>query len=191
MENKKICIYSSSSTVLDAYFIRDAEKLSELLASGGNDLVFGGGMIGLMGVCGTVFRKHQRKVISVIPKKLNRKGIIFEDSTEIIETETMNERKKIMEDLSDAFIALPGGFGTIEELMEVITLKQLKYHDKAICILNTKGFYNNLIKQLKVLYKKCFAKKIFKDLYFVADKPEKVIRYLNEYKPLNFEEKFF
>jgi len=191
MNSKKVCIFSSSSSIIDKIYINHAEKLSDILAKDGYDLVFGGGMIGLMGVCAQIFKMHGRKIISVIPKKLNRKGIVFEGSTEIIETETMNERKMIMENISDAFVSLAGGFGTLEELLEVITLKQLQYHNKPVCILNTGGFYNNLIKQLEVLYKKKFTKSIYRSLYFITKNELKILEYLNKYSPVNLEEKIF
>lgn len=188
---KKICIFSSSSQKIDKIYFKQANELSELLGENNYDLVFGGGTIGLMGECARGFKKYNRYVTSVIPKKLNRKGIIFEQSDEIIETETMNERKFIMNKISDGFITLAGGFGTIEELMEVITLKQLGYHNKPIVILNTKNFYRYLIKQLDVLYNQNFTKEIFKNSYFITKNSDEALDYLNNYAPKEYEEKFY
>ena len=114
---------------------QDARKISESLAEKGTTLVFGGGNLGLMGECAKIFKNKNSKIISVIPKKLAVNDRIFMDYTEIIKTDTMNERKKILEEISQVFIALAGGFGTLEEILEIITLKQLGYHHKPIIIL--------------------------------------------------------
>lgn len=190
MNNKKICIFASSSNSIDEIYTKEAEKTAELLAKKGYNLIFGGGSIGLMGVSATVFKKYNREVISVIPKALNLEDVVFKKSDKIIETDTLNQRKAIMEELADAFVVLPGGFGTVEELMEVITLKQLRYHTKPIAILNTKKFYNNLLKQLETIYKKNFTHKIYKKIYFVAQKPDEIIDYLDNYKPETFNKIF-
>jgi len=186
---KNICIFCSSSNEIDRAFYDSANKTANLLVKHDCSLIFGGGMIGLMGELARVFYDNNKDVITVIPKKLNKKGIVYEKSTKIIETDTMSERKSIMEQISDAFIALAGGFGTLEELLEIITLKQLGYHNKPIAVLNTLGFYDPLINQLELLYEKKFAKKTYKNLYFISQNPEDIIDYLINYKPFIVEKK--
>lgn len=183
MDKKRVCIFSSSSNKIDNKYKQDAKKISTILAENGYDLVFGGGSVGLMGVCAEVFKTYNREVISVIPKALNINGVVFYESNQIIVTETINERKAIMEKLADVFVALPGGFGTLEELLEVITLKQLGYHNKPICIFNTNNFFKNLLKQLNVLYKENFTHYDYKKIYFVTNTPEKLLKYINSYTP--------
>ena len=189
--NNQICIFASSSNAVAKEYFHDAFDLSVLLAKEGYDLVFGGGTIGLMGECARAFKKNKRRVISVIPEKLNKKGIVFDESDEIIETESMSERKFIMDKISSAFISLAGGFGTIEELMEVITLKQLGYNNKPIIIFNTNDFYKHLILQLEELYKQNFTKRVFENTYFVTSDPDEAVSYLKSYKAKSFEEKFY
>lgn len=178
-DNKKVCIFCSSSGQIDKLYSDNAKDIAEIFAKNHYDLVFGGGAIGLMGVIAREFKKNGNQVISVIPDKLNKKGIVFEDSDEIIVTETMSERKKIMENISDSFIALPGGFGTLEEILEIITLKQLKYHNKAIAILNINNFFNGLIDQLDKLYELRFVENVHKNLYYISENPNKIFRYVN------------
>ncbi len=178
LNGKKICIFCSSSNKIDQIFFDAAKQIASFLTIEGTELVFGGGEIGLMGIIAKTFKNNNRKVISVIPKKLNKKGVLFEKSDQIIETETMNERKNIMANISDAFIALPGGFGTLEEILEVITLKQLGYLDKPISILNTNGFYNPLLNQLETIYTNKFADEKHRNLYFTSNNPKFIINYL-------------
>lgn len=181
LTNKYICIFSSSSSQIDEQFFTSAAQMAKLLAEQKATLVFGGGQQGLMGETATIFKKHGARVISVIPEKLALEDVVFGDSDKMMKTKTMNERKKIMEEISDGFIALPGGFGTLEEILEIITLKQLGYHHKPIAILNTAGFYDHLIQQLEVLYQKQFAKEECKELYFISDDPGAILDYLIHY----------
>ncbi|HOV13812.1 MAG TPA: TIGR00730 family Rossman fold protein, partial [Spirochaetota bacterium] len=123
------------------------------------------------------------KIIGVIPEKIHKSIDPFEGVHEIIITKTMSERKSIMFDKAYGFVALPGGFGTLEEVLEIITLKQLGYVDKPITFLNTKGFYNPLLEQFEVIYKEHFAKQSNRDIYFVSSKPQEIVDYIKNYKP--------
>ncbi len=186
---KNICVFCSSSDFIDRVYFEETEKLSRLLVKTGCSLVFGGGMIGLMGEAARIFKDNGREVIGVIPKKLNKKGIVFEESTRIIETVTMNERKLIMQEMSEAFICLPGGFGTLEEMLEVITSKQLGFHNKPVAVLNTCGFYDRLFGQFDVLFNGKFTDAKYKNLYYSTDDPEALIDYLENYRPVDHGDK--
>ncbi|MGI6777929.1 MAG: TIGR00730 family Rossman fold protein [Acetivibrionales bacterium] len=188
--NKVICVYSSSSCSIDSYYFDLAEELGCELALRGDALLFGGGMVGLMGATARAVHKHGGKVIGVIPEALNIEGIVYENCDELIETPGLRERKAIMDTRSDAFIALPGGYGTLEELLEIITLKQLKYHDKPIVVLNAKGFYNNLIEQFEQIIREKFARLDCRKLYYVAENVSKALEYIDSYKPVIFKDKW-
>ena len=145
-------------------YIEFAEKLGHRLASDGHGMVFGAGRTGLMGAAARGAYSAGGKIIGVIPEKLNIPGIYFEHCTERIQTATMHERKQLMESRSDAFVALSGGFGTLEELLEVLTLKQLGYHNLPVIIVNINGFYDPLIAQFERCVAEGFTDKHFMNL---------------------------
>ena len=188
--NKVICVYSSSSRAIDHCYFQVAEELGKAIALRGDTLLFGGGLIGLMGATAKAVHQHHGKVIGVIPKALNVKGVVYETCDELIVTEGMRERKAIMDVRSDAFIALPGGFGTLEELLEIITLKQLKYHNKPIVILNVNDFYNRLLMQFEEIIDQRFAKPESQGLYHVTNNPNEALEYLDSYRPMVIKEKW-
>ncbi len=179
----KICIFSSSSNAINPVYIEEAIKLSKLIGGQKHTLVNGGANVGLMETVLKEAKNAGAKTIGVIPEKLNGHKLASDHADELIVSKDMMERKSIMRDLSDAFIALPGGFGTLEEILEVITLKQLDYHNKAIIFLNTNGFYDDLFKQFERTFDEKFAKPAYRDLYFIANTSEKAINYLKSYSP--------
>ncbi len=179
---KNICVYASSSQDLAKEYFVSAENLGRLLGRQGYDLVFGGGGIGLMGACARGFHQEGRKVISVIPEYLKLPGVYYEESDELYVTESLRKRKRIMEDLSEAFLVLPGGFGTLEELLEIITLKQLGQHNKAIVILNTCGFYDKLKDIFEYLIEEKFAQERHLNLFYFTDNEDDALDYLLNYK---------
>lgn len=148
-----VCIFGASSSNIPECYIDFAEKLGQRLAADGHGIVFGAGRTGLMGAAARGAHSVGGKIIGIIPEKLNLPGIYFEHCTERIQTATMHERKQLMESKSDAFVALSGGFGTLEELLEVLTLKQLGYHNLPVIIVNINGFYDALIAQ----FERCVA----------------------------------
>lgn len=181
MEERNVCVFGASSDHIDKAYFDDAFEVGRLIAEAGMGMVFGAGDSGLMGAAARGVTSAGGRLIGVIPKKLNVKGIYYESCTERIETPTMHERKAKMESLSSAFIALAGGFGTIEELMEVLTLKQLNYIDPAIVILNTRGYFDPLIAQFDRCMEEGFANPEYKKLYHVAASPEDAVRYCAGY----------
>ncbi len=188
--NQTICVYSSSSTAIDPHYFETATQLGQAMASRGDELLYGGGMIGLMGAIAEAVRENGGKVTGVIPKALNLPGIVYENCDELIVTEGMRERKAMMDARSDAFIALPGGYGTLEELLEIITLKQLKYHNKPIVILNVNHFYDPLLAQFDLIIRQRFAKTESQDLYFVTDSIADTLQYIDSYVPFQFSDKW-
>ena len=173
-----ICIFAASSPNIDDKYIAAAESFGRCLAEHGFDLIFGGGRTGLMGACARGVKAAGGKAIGVIPKKLNQPGIAFEHCDELIVTADMHERKATMERLSSAYIALPGGVGTLEELMEVLTLNQLGYIDAPVVIFNQDGFYDNLLAQFDALAKAGFMHTECLKLFSVAATPEEAIEKL-------------
>ncbi len=179
----KICVYCSSSDLIDDKYFQIAQKMGELIGKNSYDFVFGGGVVGLMGEVAKNAKLNGSKVIGVIPEKLHQHKICFEECDELIVTKNMRDRKQIMDELSDAFIALPGGFGTLEELSEMITGKQLSFHQKPLVILDVDGFYAPLTEFFENMIKEKFAKESCKELYYITSSPEDAIRYIKEYVP--------
>lgn len=189
MQNRNICVFGASSSNIDKKYFLDAYAVGRLIANAGFGMVFGAGDRGLMGSAARGCFDAGGRTIGVIPEKLNKKGIYFEDCTEKIVTPTMHERKAAMERLSCGFIALGGGFGTLEEFMEVLTLKQLSYMDPALVLLNTCGYYDPLIAQLEKCVAEGFTNGEFSALYHVASTPEDAVSYCVNYRGMNIRDK--
>ena len=183
---KNICVFASSSNQLKECFYKDASELGTLLGHAGMNIVYGGSRLGLMYACASAVKANGGKICGVMPQKLRDFGVGNpEDCDEFILTSGMRERKAKMDEISDAVIALAGGFGTLEEISEMIVQKQLGYNTKPIIILNTDGFYNNLINFFDDIIKQSFAKESSRYLYHIASAPEEVIRYIESYNPEN------
>ena len=146
---KNVCVYSASSTKIAPVYFAVAEELGRLLASQGINLLNGAGSIGLMGATSNATLEAGGTVTGVIPRFMVEQNWHHTGLTQLIETETMHERKQLMAELSDGVIALPGGCGTMEELLEIITWKQLGLYLKPIVILNIQGFYDPLLEMLE------------------------------------------
>ena len=188
---KVICVYSSSSDAVPNHFFDTAEDLGKAIAKSGFNMVYGGGAIGLMGASARAVQKHGGKVTGIIPKFLNLPGVVYEQSDELVLTNNMHERKSIMANRADAFIALPGGFGTLEETLEMITLKQLGQHTKPIVMIDTAGFYQPLIHTFEQMYSLHFAKPVYRDLYHVAADSQEAMRYIADYQPATHRQKWY
>ena len=188
---KTICVYCSSSEAVDPVYFQAARSLGEELSRRGCRLIYGAGAIGLMGACARTVRDGGSPVTGVIPEALNRPGIVFEECDDLMVTGTMGERKALMFGNADGFVALPGGYGTLEELLEIITLKQLHYHEKPIVMLNTGGFFDPLIAMFERIIEERFAKPGCRGLYRVTDCPREALDYIETYQPGPREEKWF
>jgi hypothetical protein len=161
------------------------------MAKRGDVLIYGGTNIGLMGALARSMRQHGGRVVGVIPNFIASRGLAYAPADELILTRDLRERKARMEERSDAFVALPGGFGTLEEMLEVITLKQLQRHTKPVLFLNTGGFYDPLIALFDHMREHRFAKPHSQELYHFAAEIAGVFRYLDEYQPPKIEAKWF
>jgi len=173
-----ICIYGASSDKLAQIYFHEAETLGTLMAQGGHTLVFGGGQGGLMGAVARGSHAHGGQIIGVAPRFFDEPGILYPHCTRFIYTDTMRERKAIMEAESDAFIVLPGGIGTYEEFFEMLTLKQLGRHGKPMAVLNTNGYYNAMELMLQNTVDEGFMSCNCLDLYGVCSTPEEVLDYI-------------
>lgn len=190
MRDLVICVYSSSSNLIDKKYQEAAYQLGCEIAKRGDTFLYGGGQLGLMGQCAKGVHDHNGKVIGVIPEALNVKGVVYDYCDELIVTEDMRSRKKAMDEQSDAVITLPGGFGTLEELLEMITLKQLEYHNKPIAILNTDGFYNELIAMFDKIMDFNFAKDKMKSYYYISHDVKDILDYIDHYEPIKHQKKW-
>ncbi len=173
-----ICIYGASSDAIDPVYLTRVENLGETLAGRGHGLVFGAGARGVMGAAARGFHKAGGNIKGVAPTFFNVDGILFEHCTEFVPTETMRERKQIMEDSADGFIIAPGGIGTFEEFFEILTLKQLGRHAKPIAIYNVNGYYDAMLAMLNKSVKENFMREVTLDLYKVFDDDDAMIHYL-------------
>lgn len=153
---KRVCVFCGSSLGNNQAFIDSAKELGKRIAEAKLELIYGGAKIGLMGIIANEVIKRKGKVIGIIPKFLSKKEIINKNVTKLYQVNSMHQRKKKMYDISDAFIALPGGIGTLEELSEILTWNQLSIKNTPVGILNIDGYYDNLIKQFNVMGKNNF-----------------------------------
>lgn len=186
-----ICVFCSSSNAVDQEFNIQAASLGQYIATGGHTLVYGGANVGLMETMAMAVKQAKGKVIGVIPQKIHDKELSSSHPDSLVITKTMAERKQKMHDISDAFIALPGGFGTLEEILEVITLKQLDYHRKPIVFINTLNFFGNLLDQFEHSFETNFAKESYRSLYKVLKTPEETMQYIENYEYTNLGTKWF
>ena len=183
---KKVCVFASSCNFLEEQYFNAARDLGRILAQENFEMVYGGSCLGLMWACAEEVKNMGQRIIGVMPQKLKDLDVFSDYCDDFYLTPCMRTRKAKMDELSDAVVALPGGFGTLEELSEMIVQKQLGYNNKAIVILNTNGFYNNLLKFFDDIIAQKFANIKAANLYFVANSPQEVLGYLKNYQPLDF-----
>ena len=180
---KNVCVYASSSRYLEDVYKDAAAQLGRALAQEGLGLVFGAGGDGLMGAAARAATAHGGVTIGVVPELMNVDGVIYDGCTELYVTRTMRERKAKMEEMADAFIALPGGFGTFEELLEIIALRQLGYHQKPVAVLNVNGYYDALIAQFDAAAAQRFAVPEALTLYGVFSDIGQTLDYIKTHRP--------
>lgn len=184
-----ICVFGASSSSIDKSYIEQVEVLGRKMAERGHSLIYGAGASGLMGAVARGVHEKGGKVVGVVPdffedEDMGVDGRIFDKCTELIKTDTMRERKHIMEDRADAFVIVPGGIGTFEEFFEIFTLKQLERHNKAIAILNVNGYYDSMLRMLDDAVEKKFLRGACKILYKVFDNDDEMLDYIENYKPV-------
>ncbi len=178
---KKICIFCSSSKYIDELYGNAADILTEIMVKNNFELVWGGADIGLMGDLARSIQKHGGIARGVLPKSLLKINLEYRDADELIITRDMSMRKNVMNDMSDAFICMPGGFGTLEEILEIITLKQLGYIDKPVVFYNINNYYDLFMKFIEQMIDDKFIKSAGKELYYVSDNPKEIIEYIKNY----------
>lgn len=179
---KKVCVFCSSSDTLDKSYYDDAHILGKLLAQAGFDLVYGGSNVGTMYTIAKSAKANGAKIYGVMPEKLYGFGVYSDECDEFFLTKDMRERKAKLDEISDAVIAMAGGFGTLDETAEILVQKQLGYNNKPIVFLNTNGFYNDLDKFFDRIMDQSFAKDTAKDLYYFAPTPKDAVNYLLKYE---------
>ncbi len=179
---KRITVFCGSSFGTDEIFEIKAKELGQKLANQNIELVYGGANVGLMGAVADGILMEKGCVIGVLPHFLKSKEIAHEGLSELILVDTLHERKTKMNDLCDGVIALPGGFGTLEEFFEMLTWGQLGLHQKPIGILNINGFYDALISFLQTMVEKGFLKEINKNMVLISDNIDDLLLKMKNYK---------
>ena len=176
----KICVFGAASHTIDKKYIEMVEKMGEEMANRGHSLVFGGGANGLMGAAARGVKKGGGYILGVIPKFFEDESVeaVFEECDQLIEPDTMRERKQLMEDNAEAFIITPGGIGTFEEFFEILTLKQLCRHNKPIAIYNIDGYYNEILYAIEVATKKNFIRGGCLDLFKICENTDELFAYI-------------
>jgi uncharacterized protein (TIGR00730 family) len=179
---KTLCVFCGSNFGADPAYRASAIKVGSLLAARGITLVYGGGKVGMMGALADSCLSAGGCVLGIIPKSLAAKEIAHQSLTELRVVDSMHERKKLMTDQADAFLALPGGFGTWEEFCEAITWSQLGLHRKACALLNVVGFYDSFLAQADRAVKDGFVSEVHRSLVISGSDPEELLNRLDQYQ---------
>ena len=181
---KSICVFCSSSDLIDEVYFKTAIDLGCQIGGLNLDLVYGGGGIGLMGAVARSVHKNGGKVVWVFPEFLREKdkGFEYTEADELIIAETMRIRKAIMDERADAFIVLPGGIGTLEEAIEIMSMKQLGLTEKPLAFVNTNNFYDGLVSNFQMMVGLKFAKSSILDLFAVCPNPSSALEFILSYK---------
>lgn len=180
---KAICIFCGANKGASPVYEMVAKEVGRQLARQGIRMVFGAGKVGLMGVLADAILGNGGQAIGVIPHFLKKMEVCHDRLTELHEVETMHQRKQMMTELSDGFLILPGGFGTLDEFFEILTWKQLRLHQKPICILNVGGFYDPLIQHLDRMVQEGFLRPENRDLVMIETDIHTMIERLQHYQP--------
>ena len=176
---QSICVFCSSSNDVHEQFFEAARELGLGIGRRRGRLIFGGADVGLMRTLARAVHESGGQVMGVIPKLFERKGIAYQAADELIVTDDLRQRKSVMESNAEAFVALPGGFGTLDELVEMLALRLLRVHQKPVLVVNTAGFFDPLLEMFERLYDQRFAKAEHRDLCHVAADPEQALSVLD------------
>ncbi len=180
---KHVCVFAGSSAGSRPEYRDVAEELGRVLAAREMGLVYGGARVGLMGVVADAVLASEGRVTGVIPAALVAKEVAHTGVTDLRVVGSMHERKAIMADLADAFIALPGGWGTLEEFFEVLTWGQLGLHQKPCGLLNARGYFDGLLSFVDHSIEEGFVRREYRSMISVADSPEGLLDLLTSYEP--------
>lgn len=179
---KSICVYCASSLGKHPIYAEVAEELGETLASYGIKTIYGGAKVGIMGKLADGVISAKGEIVGIIPEFLKTKEIAHDELTELITVENMHERKALMQEMSEGFITLPGGFGTMEELFEILTWGQIGLHKKPIGILNINGYYDSLIQLVDKMVEEGLLNEKHREIILVSDSVEDLISQMNLYQ---------
>ena len=180
---KKICIFCGSSMGFDPIYKEKAAELGQVLADNGCELLYGGGSVGLMKIVADVMMKRHRKVTGTITQHLLDMRVGHPEIDELIVVETMSERKKILEDMADGFIALPGGIGTMDEFFEAYVLSQLRVFDKPVALFNVNGYYDGLVSFINHVAVEGFMRKEHANNLIVSSDPKELLEKMEQFQP--------
>ncbi len=181
---KKICVFCGSGFGTKTEYVQAAKNLGIALINRNIGLVYGGGRVGLMGEIASTVNNKSGSVIGVIPKELFKKEVAYSELSDLRVVDTMHERKALMASISDGFIAMPGGLGTIEEFFEVLTWTQLGFHSKPCGLLNICGYYDQLLKFLDHSVSEKFIEPVHRSMILIDDDPEALLDKFMNYEPL-------
>lgn len=181
---KKICVFCGSSMGHNIIYKEATEELARYFIKNDLTLIYGGANVGLMKILADIMLDSGKEVIGIMPHHLIEKEVAHTGLSELIEVESMAERKEIMIQLSDAFIALPGGFGTLDEIAEVLVLDQLRIVEKPIGLLDVKDYFHHLIQYLRLGVDEGFIRQEHFDNLFYADNMNELIKKMNQYQPV-------
>jgi len=179
---KKIAVFCGASIGFNSIYKDEAQRVGAYFGQHKIGLVYGGGKIGMMGALADELLKHNGEVIGIIPHLLVHEEVVHSELSELIETKTMSSRKVKMSKLVDGYIALAGGFGTLDEIFEALTLGQLGIENKPIGLLNTQGFFSPVLAQLDLMVQEGFLKKENREMVLVSDTIEDLIDQMYAYK---------
>jgi uncharacterized protein (TIGR00730 family) len=175
---RRVCVFCGSSPGVRPEYLTEAETLGRLLGEAGLGLVYGGAQVGLMGALADAALAHGSEVIGVIPQALAGVEVAHQNLSRLVLVETMHERKALMAQEADAFVALPGGFGTLDEFFEILTWAQLGIHTKPCLLVNTTGYYDQLLSFLGIATDQGFLKEKNRALIHVADSAAEALQCL-------------
>lgn len=184
----KICVFCGSSMGNDVRYHDAAVRLGEVLAENDCTLYYGGGNVGLMKVIADKMLEEGKEVVGVMPNLILDMEIGHDGVTKMIETDSMSERKSLLIDESDAFIAMPGGFGTLDELFEIIVLNQLQITDKPVALYNVMNYYDGIIQFIDHAVSQGFIRKEHRDNIIISDDPEVLFRELSKHKSVDIKQ---
>jgi uncharacterized protein (TIGR00730 family) len=179
---KRIAVFCGSSKGFNPVYAEHARELGTYLAQNNIGMIYGGGKIGLMGILADTILKHQGEVIGVIPGLLRHEEVAHTDITEMIITKKMSKRKVKISKLANGYIALPGGFGTLDEIFEALTLGQLGIETKPVGLLNTNGYFNPILNQLELMVKEGFLKETNRNMLLVSNSVTDLLDQMQNYK---------
>lgn len=180
MKNITICMYGAASNSVDSFYLTQAEDLGKEIALRGHSLIYGGGGSGLMGACARGVTSQGGEIIGVVPTFMNEFEDLYTECTEMVVTNTMAQRKEIMEDRADAFVIVPGGVGTMDEFFQIITLAELNRKNSPIVLYNMNGYYDPIIEFIENGIKSNFIRPGVRDLYCIKNTASEVLDAIEE-----------